>query len=208
MPVSIDDSTRLRTAKDSPLQERIGPFALRPGVFAPRLAPPQVVIPAAAAQNPLAALPFPNAGDRIRAEDFRVLSQSLRLIQETFALSGALFGQPFSQARLLLTSQQYVIRQVMTVFGTELENPNDNSLDDRKVIQVMPLVLGERQVSVVITEAVETRRFAPNLIGKNYQEAAETLRNILGNVTFPTTPASAPNLVGLTVAQASEALPR
>ena len=94
----------------------------------------------------------------------------------------------------------------MSVFGTVLDDVNDESLDNRKVIQVAPLELGTRRIAVILTEAVETRRFAPNLIGLTYKEASERLRSILGDVTFPSTPMNAPELEGFSVAEAVEEL--
>ena len=177
-------------------------------------APPVVQPPAAATPtpvaalqgNPLASLPFPNPGDRIRADDFRALSQSLLVIRDAFALSGGLFGQTFAQARSVLAAGNYLIVEVMTVFGTIFENLDDPSLDSRKVIQVLPLNLGEPEVVVVLTEAVETRRFAPNLIGLTHKEASERLRNILGDITFPGVSRSAGQLVGLSLADAQKVL--
>jgi hypothetical protein len=163
-------------------------------------------LPTAPGNNPFPKLSFPSPGDPIRADDFKRLSQSLRIIYDVFALSSALQGQEFGVAKLALTSQQYEIKRVMSVFGTEIEDSNDSSLDNRKVIQVMPLELGDRSVAVILTEAVETRRFAPNLMGLTYSEASERLRSVLGDVTFPSKPMNAPELTGLTVAQASKEL--
>lgn len=157
-------------------------------------------------ENAFTDLPFPNPGDRIRAEDFRALSSSLLVVRDAFALSGALFGQSLSEARSVLTAQQLRISRVMTVFGTEIDNLDDPSLDNRKVIQVLPLNLGEPDVAVVVTEAVETRRFAPNLLGLSYREASERLRNIMGDVTFPSGPMNVSQLVGKTLAEAQEEL--
>lgn len=157
-------------------------------------------------ENAFADLPFPNPGDRIRAEDFRALSSGLLMVRDALALSGALFGQPLSQARAVLTAQQKTISRVMTVFGTEIENLDDASLDNRKVIHVLPVNLGEPGVVVVVTESVETRRFAPNLMGLTYREASERLRNIMGDVTFPSGPMNVSQLVGKTLAQAQDEL--
>lgn len=96
----------------------------------------------------------------------------------------------------MLASQQYEIQRAMSVFGTEIDNLADASLDNRKVIQVVPAVLGEKQVMVVLTEAVETRRFAPNLVGLTYKKASERLRTLLGDASFAGTPVSAPKLGG------------
>jgi hypothetical protein len=163
-------------------------------------------VPSAPTSDPFEVLPFPNPGDRIRADDFKALSQSLLLIRDVFSLSGALFGQNFGQAKLLLAAQHYEIRRVMTVFGAEIEQENDTSLDNRKVMQVLPIQLGTSQVAIIVTEAVETRRFAPNLLGLTYGEASERLRSILGDVTFPSMSTNATQPVGLTLAQAQELL--
>src|SRR5688572_32841643 len=55
----------------------------------PQPAPPPVVqpipppaVPPAPAENSFANLPFPSPGDRIKAEDFKRLSQSLMLIHD------------------------------------------------------------------------------------------------------------------------------
>ena len=166
-------------------------------------APPQV--PAPAGTNPFAALPFRSPGDRIKSDDFNALSQSLKTIYDMSLISSSLFGVSFGQAKLVLTSQQYVIQRVMTVFGTEIDNLADTSLDNRKVVQVL-MVPGERQVSVVVTEAVETRRFAPNLLGLTYREGSERLQALLGEITFPTTPINASQLIGLSLKEASQTI--
>jgi hypothetical protein len=156
--------------------------------------------------NPFQDLPYPSPGDRIKAEDFKKLSQSLKVIYDTYALSSSLFGRNFGEAKLVLASQQYEIQRAMSVFGTEIDNLADASLDNRKVIQVVPAALGERQVVVVLTEAVETRRFAPNLMGLTYKEASERLRTVLGGASLAGTPVSAPQLVGLSLGDIQEAL--
>jgi hypothetical protein len=161
---------------------------------------------AAPATHPFDALPFPSPGDRIRADDFKALSRGLLLVRDAFALSGALFGQALGQAKQALAAQQFAVQRVMSVFGTELGGMEDPSLDNRKVIQVVPLDLGTRQVAVVVTEAVESRRFAPNLLGLTYGEASERLRAILGDVTLPGAPMSASEVEGLSLAEAKAAL--
>jgi hypothetical protein len=200
---------QLERAELAKIVEKVkAPASLSGGITRP--SPPAIQPPAAAPavpkSNPFAALPFPNSGDRIRADDFRALSQSLTLIRDAFALSGLFFGRTFSQARPALEAGNYIIAGVLTVFGAELENLDDPSLDNRKVIQVLPVNLGEPQVLVVLTEAVETRRFAPNLIGLTYGEASERLRNILGDLTFPSVPKAAGQLVGLTLSEAQKVL--
>jgi hypothetical protein len=161
-----------------------------------------------AAGNPFDALPFPSPGDRIKADDFKTLSRSLRLVQDAYALSSALSGRSFGEARLALAAQQYQILRAMSVFGATVDDPNDTSLDQRRVLQVVPVALGAPQVLVLVTEAVDTRRFAPNLIGLTYREAAERLRALFGDAVPGSGPLSTPQLVGLTLAQAREVLAR
>lgn len=162
-------------------------------------------IPVAPGNNPFKDLPFPSPGDRIKSDDIKNLSQGLKVVYDTYLLSGSLFGRNFKDVKLVLNSQQYKIQQVMSVFGTEIEDLEDESMDNRKVIQILPLELGERNVAVILAEVVDTRRFAPNLLGLNYKEASERLRAVLGDVTFPsTTTATAAQLVGLSLEQAKE----
>jgi hypothetical protein len=167
----------------------------------PVFVPPEV--PAAPATNPFNSLPFRSPGDRIKSEDFNALSQSLKTVYDMSVLSGSLFGLSFAEAKLVLASQQYQIQRVMTVFGAEIDNLADTSLDNRKVVQIL-MVLGERGVRVVVTEAVETRRFAPNLLGQTYRQGAERLQALLGEITFPTTPINASQLIGLSLKEASQ----
>jgi hypothetical protein len=144
--------------------------------------------------NPFKNLPFPSPGDRIKAEDFRNLSQGLSILNEMFALSSALFGQNFGMAKLALASQQYHIQKAMSVFGNEINDPEDESLDDRKIILILPAELGERGVHVILTEAVQTRRLTPNLIDKTYTKAMNDLRSILADVSFPSTRYEVPEM--------------
>jgi len=161
-----------------------------------------------AAGSPFDALPFPSPGDRIKADDFKTLSRSLRLIYDTYALSSALSGRSFGEVKLALAAQQYQVVRAMSVFGAAVDDPNDTSLDQRRVLQVVPAVLGEPRVLVLLTEAVDTRRFAPNLIGLTYREAAERLRALFGDAAPGSGPISAPQLVGLTLGEARAALAR
>ena len=108
---------------------------------------------------------------------------------------------------MVLTSQQYSIQRVMSVFGNEIGNLADPALDSRRVIQVVPMELGERGVAVIVTEAVETRRTVPNLSGLTYSEASERLHGVLGDVTVPSTPMSAIQLVGHSLQEAKQILP-
>jgi hypothetical protein len=184
---------------------------IRPASSPPTITPapptmPAPAVPVAPATNPFEGLPFPAPGDRIKADDFKALSQSLRVIADAFQLTGALFGRDYGEARQVLAGQQYDVVSVMSVFGTRQENVNDPALDARKVIQVIPLKLGERNVAVILTEAVETRRFAPNLLGLTYGAAAERLQALLGEITFPTSPVPASKLVGLSLKEAKQRL--
>jgi len=166
----------------------------------PSVAPP--VVPPAPADNPFSSLPFPSPGDRIKAEDFKRISQSLMLIHDALMLSASLLGRTFAEAKQALVSQQYEIQRVMSVFGNEVSQLDDASLDGRKVIQVIPLELGTKGVAVVLTEAVETRRTVPNLMNLTYSEASERLHGILGDVSVPSNPMTAQQLVGLSLGQA------
>jgi hypothetical protein len=145
---------------------------------------------------------MPSPGDRIKADDFKKLSQSLLLIRDAWQLSASLMGRTFGDAKQALVSQQYLIASVMSVFGHEIADENDPSLDSRKVIQVVPLELGEKNVAVVVTEAVETRRTVPNLLNLTYAEASERLESVMGDITVPSDGMSASQLVGLSLAQA------
>jgi hypothetical protein len=170
------------------------------------LAPP--VVPVAPGSNPFPGLPFPSPGDRIKADDFKALSQALKVIADMTILSGSLCGHPFGAAKMALVSQGYQIVRVISVFGAELDNLGDASLDSRKVIQVLPVTLGERQLVVVVTEAVDTRRFVPNLLGLTYQEAQERLRVLVGDMAQAGAPPIAPPLIGVTLDQAQQAFTR
>jgi hypothetical protein len=172
-----------------------------PPVPIPQPAAPPVV-PPAPADNPFSSLPFPSPGDRIKAEDFKRISQSLMLVHDALMLSASLLGRSFAEAKQALVSQQYEIQRVMSVFGNEVGQLDDASLDGRKVIQVIPLELGTQGVAVVLTEAVETRRTVPNLMNLTYNEASERLHGILGDVSVPSTPMTAQQLVGLSLDQA------
>lgn len=163
---------------------------------------PPPVVPPAPAENTFSSLPFPSPGDRIKAEDFKRLSQSLMLIHDALMLSASLLGRTFGEAKQALVSQQYEIQRVMSVFGNELAQLGDASLDGHKVIQVIPLELGTKGVAVVLTEAVETRRSVPNLMNLTYREASERLHGVLGDVSVPSSPMTAQQLVGLSLDQA------
>lgn len=161
-------------------------------------------LPSAPATNPFAALPFRSPGDRIKSEDFNSLARGLQIIGDAYILTSALFGVSFGQARLMLASQQYEIERVLSVFGAEISTRDDASLDGRKVIQVAPSVLGERRVLIVVTEAVENRRLAPNLIGLSYAEALERQRGAFAEGTFPAVSVNAAPLVGHSLREAPQ----
>jgi hypothetical protein len=166
----------------------------------PALPPPAPAVPAPPASSPFANLPFPSPGDRIKADDFKALSQSLNILYDMVVLSSSLFGVTFAEAKAALGGQRYSIQRVMTVFGNEITSLTDTSLDSRKVIQVIPAAPGDPRVLVVVTEAVDTRRFAPNLVGLTYRDAASRIQQLLADVTITGAPPSAPQLTGLTLA--------
>jgi hypothetical protein len=161
--------------------------------------PPAPAVPAPPADSPFAHLPYPSPGDRIKADDFKALSQSLKIVYDMVVLSASLLGYTFAEARAALAGQRYSIQRVITVFGNEITNLADTSLDNRKVIQVVSAAPGDARVMVVVTEAVDTRRFAPNLIGLTYRDAASRIQTLLADVTITGAPPSAPQLAGLTL---------
>lgn len=166
-----------------------------------------VTAPAPPGTDPFGALPFPNAGERIRAEDFRTLSQALRVIADTYALGAAVFGRPLGQVRIALEAQGYAIAQVMSVTGSSLAAAGDASLDDRRVVSVTPLALGQKRLGVVVTEAVaQPQRRMPNLIGLTHAQAVELMRAELGDALAGSGPMVVPNLVGQTLSQAERAV--
>lgn len=166
--------------------------------------PPQPAVPAPPADSPFAHLPFPSPGDRIKADDFKALSQSLNILYNMVVLSSSLFGFTFGEAKAALAGQRYQIQRVITVFGNEITNISDTSLDNRKVIQVISAAPGDPRVLVVVTEAVDTRKFAPNLIGLTYADAASQIKTLLADVTISGAPPSAPQLTGLSLAAAEQ----
>lgn len=175
-----------------------------PPAAAPPPAQPAPSIPSPPAGSPFASLPFPNPGDRIKADDFKALSQSLNILYGVGVLSASLFGVSFADAKAALAGQRYSIERVMTVFGSELANPTDTSFDSRKVIQVIPAAPGDPRVCVVVTESVDTRRFAPNLIGLTYRDAQSKIQTLLADVTITGAPPTAPQLTGLTLTAAEQ----
>jgi hypothetical protein len=104
--------------------------------------------------------------------------------------------------KLALAAQQYEIARVVTVSGVEA-SPADAALDNRKVLHVAPVVLGERRVAVVVTEATETRRYMPDLRGLTYRQAAERIQAELGDLTVGGAPIVTPPLQGLTLTEAA-----
>ena len=180
-----------------------------PQAPAPAAPLPPLPLPTPPATSPFANLPFPNPGDRIRAEDFQTLSLSLRLLYETYVLGGSLFGMAFGEARTRLTSQGYQLARVLSVFGADL-SPDDTALDARTVLLVQPLTLGERQVTVVLSEVATAPgpRTMPDLTRRyTFRQAQEALRAQLGDVP-PGAPIAAPDLRGMTLAEAQSAIAR
>jgi len=195
----------------SPDARRFRDVIPRPPLPAPPAPPPLAVPPPAAPpvalptlprvpdDNPFNHLPFPTPGERIRSDDFRQLSLCLQLVQATSQLAAALFGQTLAAARPFLQAQGRVLARVMTVFGTVLDDPNDTRLDDRRIMQVLPVVIGEPEVQVIVSEAVETRRLSPSLMGLKYADAASALSASIGQGITAATPVRAPSLVGHTL---------
>jgi hypothetical protein len=173
---------------------------------APQPAPPAPVLPPVPDENPFAGLPFPSPGDRIRAEDFRRISTCLSLIHDATLLSAALFGRTLAEARPFLAAQNRRLARVMTVLGSVLENVDDTRLDGHRVFQVIPMTLGEPDVHVVVTEAIETQRLTPDLTtAPNYEAASAMLRATVGPGPRPGTSITAPSLVGRTLDEARHA---
>jgi hypothetical protein len=165
---------------------------------------PPVIGALAPGSNPFDHLPFPAPGDRIKADDFKALSQALTIVANMSKLSGSLLGHAFAEARTLLVGQGYQLVRVMSVFGTEIDNLGDTSLDARKIVQVVSTGLGGPGIAVVVTEAVDARRFVPNLSGLTYPQALERVHALVGQVPPGATAPTAPALVGLTLADASK----
>jgi hypothetical protein len=183
-------------------RDLLGRVALRLPAPVPASAP---VVPAAPSANPFPNLPFPAPGDRIKADDFKTLSQSLRIIADMSVLSAQLVGRTLGEAKGALTGQGYQVARVISVFGSEPAGPTDASFDGRRVLHVLPAPLGEKQVHILVTEVVETRRFAPNFttggVHYTYRQAVETMRTVLGDAALSGLPMDAPNLIDRTLAQ-------
>ena len=186
------------------------PILPLPPIPPPIVQPPAPMTPPppAPSSNPFGELPFPSPGERIKADDFRRLSQALRVLADAYALAGSTFAQPFGQVRFALAAQGYEIARVVSVNGTELTAPDDTSLDSRRVLQVMPVALGDRRVSVVLTETADTRRFMPDVTGLNYPAAVQRSREQLGDDALRGGPIAVPPLQGLTLTEASARVPR
>jgi hypothetical protein len=170
--------------------------------------PPTQAIPPAPIESPFDKLPFPSPGDRIKSDDFKALSQSLKQLYDLVVLSSTMFGQAYGDARLLLASRGYQIGRVVTVFGNEISNLADTSLDARKVIQIVPAAPGHPVVMLVLTEGVDTRRFMPNLVNMNYGSAQSYIKSLLGDVTIQGAPPATPQLVGLGLNEAVSQAPK
>jgi hypothetical protein len=153
-------------------------------------------------ENPFNHLPFPAPGDRIRADDFRQLSLCLQLLQASTQLSAALFGQTVAAARPFLAAQGRVLSRIMSVFGSVLEDASDTSFDRRIIMMVLPVVIGEPEVQVIVSEAVETRRLAPELRGNSYAAAEGALRASIGQGTISASPTRVPQVTNISLADA------
>jgi hypothetical protein len=184
----------------------VAPPAPPPPAVAPVPAAALPTLPPVPDDNPFNHLPFPAPGDRIRAEDFRQLSLCLQLVQATSLLSAALFGQTLSAARPFLAAQGRTLTRIMTVFGTVLDDPNNTSLDQRPIIQVLPVIIGEPEVQVIVSEAVETRRLSPSLVGFNYETAARTLSSSIGQGAIAAAPTRVPSLTDIALGDAANVI--
>jgi hypothetical protein len=201
---AIDVNRRLWQPAPAPAVTPPAPPAPTP---APPVAPaPVVTLPPAPATNAFEHLPFPSSGERIKAEDFRALSQALRIIYEHSVLAGTLFGRTFAEAKLLLAQQQYVIGGVTSVLGATLADAGDATLDGRTVVGVVPAPLGERRILIVLSEAVDQRRYMPDLTAApTLRDAQQVLIQRVG-LDRTATPPAAPNYVGLSLADLQRTL--
>jgi hypothetical protein len=184
------------------------PPAPAPPAPVPLAAPPVEAVPLAPAESPFDKLPFPSPGDRIKADDFKALSQSVRMLYDLFVLSSTLFGLPYGDVRLMLASRGYRISRVITVFGNEITNLADTSLDARKVLQAAPAEPGRPEVTLVLSEATDTRRFMPNLQNMSYRTAQSYIQTLLGDVALQGAPPTAPQLTGMDLSNAASTIPR
>lgn len=170
----------------------------------PILRPSATPVPTAPGVNPFKDLPFPSPGERIKSDDFKKLSQSLNIIHDIYSLSSAMCGQDFGEVKLVLLSQQYEIEKIMTVFGAEIDNLESETLDNRKVLQIMPIELGEKQVAIILCEAVESKRLTPDLKKETYMSSLTKLHSILADVTYPIDKFTIPDLTNSTLFQIKE----
>jgi hypothetical protein len=173
------------------------PTAPPPPRAAPLPTPPAA--PASGTPSPFDELPYPAPGDRIRADDFRRLSQCLEIVRDAFLLSGSIVGRTLGESRAALAAQGYAIDRVLSVFGSVLADPADASAEGRIVVHASLAALGERRIFVVISEPVETRRLTPNLMNRTYGDAVNILRAAIGDAALPGGPMGAPQLVGRTL---------
>ena len=167
--------------------------------------PPTPAPPQAPAADAFADLPFPSPGDRIKAEDFRKLSQGLRTVAVAYAIAGAAFGQPFAAVRTALAAQGYEVERVVAAGGAELA-AGDTSLDTRTVLHVAPLALGQKRVGVVVTESGEARRQMPSIVGMSYRQAQALIQQQLGDLTAQGGSMTVPALTGRTLSEAQRAV--
>ncbi len=198
------DMRELTLAPEILLSRFPRPIPMMPPTPVPQPTPTPVA-PTLSADNPFQHLPQPNPGDRIKSDDFRVYSQCLAALQSACMLSATLFGRTLAEARPLIAAQQLTIERVMSVFGTMMSSAADPALEQRRVVQVSPVAFGERRLLVVVSEAVETRRLTPNLMGLPYAEASQRIRAAVGDATFPQMSVRAGQLVGATLGDAARA---
>ena len=184
------------------LPDRVRPPLPTPAPAPPPVAPAPPVAPVGG--TPFDGLPTPSPGDRIRAEDFRRITQCLQLVQQATVLSSTLFGRTLGEARTALQAQGWQLDRVLSVFGQDVAAGGAH--EDRRVVQVVPASLGLNRVHLVVTEAVATQRLAPNLVGLSHAEAMERLRAAVGEVTMQDVAVSAPALGGLTLGDAVSAV--
>jgi hypothetical protein len=232
-PVAGPIATSPEMVRATALPPKAARLMIDPQFIPPRVAPPPVpptpppppvpvsapptvpahptvpALPAAPVETPFDKLPFPSPGDRVKADDFKILSQCLKLLNDMFVLASSLFGRPYGEVRMLLGSRGYQIGRVVTVFGNEIVDLSDTSFDNRAVVQVLPAGPGQPVVMLVLAEAVDNRVFAPNLTGGiNYTTALDQVRSVLGSVGQQGPPINTPQLVGLSLADAFKTIPQ
>lgn len=176
---------------------------------APPVAAPPPAVPQAPVESPFDKLPFPSPGDRVKADDFKALSASIKMLYDLFVLTSTLFGRPYAEVRLILNSRGYQIGRVLTVFGNEITDPADTSLDARLVLQIVPAAPGHPVVMLVLSEAVDTRQFFPNLtMGMTYNQAVQKIAEQIGTAQQPGGPIQTPQLIGLSLKDALNLIPK